>query len=206
MSHKEIADNEKVGEIYSVSETSDSQKKLKSWLRINHTGTIKTSYASFTSKLGHKPMEMMKSWGHDSSDCNNFLTTYMSELANSQIMYEWQFQAGILMSCSSNRRCLRKILPVNKPPSKRYKERWFPCPSADAEYLLPQQCALKWSSRSTVWEESVKRIRRKAKVSHGNHSTLDIVVTSHINILTHNLNVLFTSLKQSNKAQELLRM
>jgi len=30
MSHKEIADNEKVGEIYSVSETSDSQKKLKS--------------------------------------------------------------------------------------------------------------------------------------------------------------------------------
>lgn len=206
MSHKEIADNEKVGEIYSMSETSDSQKKLKSWLRINHTGTIKTSYASCTSKLGHKPMEMMKSWGHDFSDCNNFLTTYMSELANSQVMYEWQFQAGILMSRSSNRRCPRKILPVNKPPSRQYKERWFPCPSADAEYVLPQQCTWKWSGRSTVWEESVKRIRRKAKVSHGNHSTLDIMVTSHINILTDNLSVLFTSLKQSNKAQELLQM
>lgn len=136
MSHKEIADNEKVGEIYSVSETSDSQKKLKSWLRINHTGTIKTSYPFFTSKLGHKPMEMMKSWGHDSSDCNHFLTTYMSKLANSQITYEWQFQASILMSRSSNRSCPRRILPVNKPPSEQYKERWFPRPSADAEYLL----------------------------------------------------------------------
>lgn len=104
MSHKEIADNEKVGEIYSVSETSDSQKKLKSWLRINHTGTIKTSYTFLTSKLGHKPMEMMKSWGHDSSDCNYFLTTYMSKLANSHIMYECQSQAGSLMSHSSTRK------------------------------------------------------------------------------------------------------
>lgn len=136
MSHKEIADNEKVGEIYSMSETSDSQKKLKSWLRINHTGTIKTSYTFFTSKLGHKPMEMMKSWGHDSSDYNNFLTTYMSKLANSQITHEWQFQVSIL-SCFSNRSCPGRILPVNKLPSEQYKERWFPCPSADAEYLLP---------------------------------------------------------------------
>jgi len=104
MSHKEIADNEKVGEIYNVSETSDSQKKLKSWLRINHTGTIKTSYSFFTSKLGYKPMEMMESWGHDSSDCNHFLTTYMSKLANSQIMLKCQFHAGIPMPHSSTQK------------------------------------------------------------------------------------------------------
>lgn len=177
MSHKEIADNEKVGEIYSVSETSDSQKKLKSWLRINHTGTIKTSYTYFTSKLGHKPMEMMKSWGHDSSDCNNFLTTYMSKLANSQITYERQFQAAILMSRSSNRSCPRRTMPINEPPSEQYKERRLPHPPADAEHLLPQCCALKRRSSSTAWEEGMKRIRRKAKVSQGNHSSLDIAVT-----------------------------
>lgn len=54
----------------------------------------------------------------------------MPKLANSQITYECQFQANILMSCSSNNSCHGRILSVNKLHSKQCRK---------GDFLIPLQ-------------------------------------------------------------------